>query len=125
MKVYLHSNGIFYEKQADAPSKSWEAVEFDFNTSPKSNFIKWLNENYSPSVHKGAEPEPCSPLPACQRAAEVAAKPAPTPREPRAIMAVDAVLDFVLDKATNADIESLFSALGARFHEARKESAMK
>jgi hypothetical protein len=45
MKLYLHTNGCFYEKQADCPSKSFEAVEFPFAASPKADFVDWMNQN--------------------------------------------------------------------------------
>jgi hypothetical protein len=45
MKLYQHTNGIFYEKQADCPSRSFETVEFPFAASPKADFVAWLNQN--------------------------------------------------------------------------------
>lgn len=47
MKLYLHTNGCFYEKQADCPSKSFEAVEFPFAASPKADFVAWMNQRGS------------------------------------------------------------------------------
>jgi hypothetical protein len=45
MKLYQNSNGVFYEKQADCPSKTFETVEFPFAASPKADFVAWLNQN--------------------------------------------------------------------------------
>ena len=45
MKLYLHTNGVFYEKQADCPSKNFEAVEFPFAATPKADFVAWINQN--------------------------------------------------------------------------------
>lgn len=88
MKLYLHSNGLFYEKQADCPSRSFEAVEFPFAASPKADFVAWMNQNAAiAQAHTGqaAVAEKTlldidGPLPVDQHVAKVAAS-TPAPRE--------------------------------------------
>lgn len=132
MKLYLHS-GRYYEKQADCPDRKFETVEFPFAASPKADFVAWFN-----SINEGNAPEDVivededhatiarktlldidGPLPVDQRVADAAAKPAPTPHIPRAVPKGDSVIEWLLGEATNAEVENVFTALGARFHEMR------
>jgi hypothetical protein len=93
MKLYLHTNGVFYEKQADCPSKKFEAVEFPFAASPKADFVAWINQNSALTqtrqvgalgdllgpTENVASCEP-APLPVDRHVAKAAAA-APAPRE--------------------------------------------
>jgi len=103
MKLYLHTNGCFYEKQADCPSKSFEAVEFPFAASPKADFVAWMNNNVGIGAKAGimsATPAPAEdglitadglfdpkgelrrdPLPVDQHVAKVAAQAPAAPKE--------------------------------------------
>lgn len=130
MKLYLHTNGLFYEKQADCPSKSFEAVEFPFSATPKADFVTWMNANYSPNIHGGQAVKTelfdetvktdLADLPVDRHIREQAARPTPPPHQPRPVPHADAVMEWVLDEASPAEIENLFGALGARFHEANR-----
>ena len=98
MKLYLHT-GRYYEKQADCPDRKFETVEFPFAASPKADFVAWLNNPpisieaaaafIGDAVQSELEREALldidGPLPVDQRVAETAAKPAPTPHQPRSI----------------------------------------
>lgn len=131
MKLYLHS-GRYYEKQADCPDRKFETVEFSFAATPKADFVAWLN-----SINNGnavddviVEDEDQATiarntfrdlegLPVEQHIAQQAAKPAPTPHQPRAIPKGDGVIEWLLNEASPAEVENTFSAIGARFHEMR------
>lgn len=132
MKLYLHTNGVFYERQADCPSRKFETVEFPFAASPKADFVAWMNQNAGITANAMRDDgvitsdglfDPkgemrLEELPVDRHVREQSVKPAPGPREPRPIPNADAVVEFVLNEASPADIENVFSALGARFHEA-------
>ena len=88
MKLYLHNNGCFYEKQADCPSKNFEAVEFPFAATPKADFVAWMNQNSGLAKAATSQAEVAQatlldidgPLPVDAHAAKVAAA-TPAPRE--------------------------------------------
>lgn len=123
MKLYL-LNGTYYEKQADVPKGQgkFETVEFPFAASPKADFVAWMNERSDalPSTLHEELFDQGEELPVDRHVREQAAKPKPVAPQPRAPETVDGVMDWVFDKASNADIENLFTALGARFHEMRR-----
>lgn len=115
MKLYL-LNGIYYEKQADVPKGQgrFETVEFPFSASPKSDFVDWMNKRAA--VEDCVAPTYGEPSPQI----EVVAKPTPAPQQPpeqAPNWKADSVMVWVLDEAKPAQIEQLFAALGARFHE--------
>jgi hypothetical protein len=92
MKLYRHSNGLFYEKQADCPSKTFEAVEFPFAASPKADFVAWMNQNAGIAKNHTSAPigdllgptenvGSASELPVDRHVREVAAQTPAAPRE--------------------------------------------
>lgn len=89
MKLYLHTNGVFYEKQADCPNKSFEAVEFPFAASPKADFVAWINQNAGIATAATSQAEVAQatlldidgPLPVDTHVAKVAAQAPAAPRE--------------------------------------------
>lgn len=50
MKVY-RAKGAYFEKQEDArkADRAFEAVEFPFAASPKTDFVVWLNKGGKPA----------------------------------------------------------------------------
>lgn len=133
MKVYL-ANGRYFEKQADARAedRKFETIDFPFGASPKSDFIDWLNDRpatvavtHTPVAEGFASTnQPVEELPVdryVQREAERrTSQPVAEPRAPRT---ADGVVEWMLDDATPAEVENVFTAIGARFHEMRKMAA--
>jgi hypothetical protein len=127
MKLYQHTNGIFYEKQADCPSRSFETVEFPFAASPKADFVAWLNQNAGiATAHTGqAQAAQATlldidgPLPVDQHAAKVAAQapPAPLPhfsaQHPLTTMAVE---DWI-EKAAPSQLGTVIKTAALRLHD--------
>lgn len=129
MKVYQsRATSLFHEKQADVPKgEKFDAIDFDFSASPKSDFIIFLNRiGYSPD---GSEPVTMvgmnidDELPVDRYVREQAEKPEPAAHQQRAPRTADGVVEWMLDEATPAEVENVFTAIGARFHEMRKASA--
>lgn len=127
MKVYQSKlDHLFYEKQGDVPKgQKFKVVEFHFSASPKTNFVNWMNQLASigdkqPVSMVGINTD--EEIPVDRYIRERQAK-APASAEPRAPRTADDVIGWVLDEALPSEIENLFAALGARFHEAAGSGA--
>lgn len=129
MRIYLN-HGRYHLRQSDA-GKGFATIEVPFGASPKEAFVDWLNETFAsrPSQH-GAEgwlteagAEPAAEVRGIAPTSEPEAPSTPLPPPP-AHRGLDSqsVMEWTLDTATNAEIENLFAALGARFHEATRRA---
>ena len=137
MKLYQTSKGTYCEKASDFYEQqvaecgnrksdydhNGAAVEFPFAASPKADFVAWLNAAGLPQAPAPHHDEPDllgEELPVDRYVREQAAQPKPEPSRPRQTPTVDGFMHWLLDEASNADIENVFSAIGARFHEAQR-----
>lgn len=122
MRIYLN-HGRYHLRQSDA-GKGFATIEVPFGASPKEAFVDWLNETFAgspPATEAGAEP--AAEVRGIAPTSEPEAASTPLPPSP-AHEGLDSqsVMEWTLDTATNAEIESLFAALGARFHEAQRRA---
>lgn len=114
MAIYQAKNGYWAATQAEAKEHGGiiETLEVP---STKSGWLELLNR-------KPAQPSPDVSVVAERTLADIDGpleqRAAPEPAVPS--NSADGVIQWVLDGATNADIENIFAALGARFHEARR-----
>lgn len=101
MKLYFHVGRWELPGQQ---SKGAERVDIPNNPAA---LCAWLNERRVPIVMPLHSPPAAESRPA-----------APVPAAPSCATAAD-LEDFVLNRATIAEVERIFAALGARFAEAR------
>lgn len=107
MRLYRIASGRWAGTQADA-GKGFVAVDVDTTKGP---LIALLNRQLDEGrVHAQAQAP--------------AAPPAPPPPAPKLLEGkeADQLEEWLLDRATPSQVERLFAALGARFHELRKQA---
>lgn len=112
MILYESDEPAWYGTQADAKASSRPFKKREVPTD-KPGLLRWLNLNVSCGEPAEQVTETVTPPEANEdwfKQAKVRFK----------IMSADDVMEWVLDRATNAQVEQLFAALGARFHEGRK-----
>ena len=107
MAIYKAEDGSWVATQAEAKGCGGIALTFEV-PSTKAGWLALLN------MKTERQPEPSLPD------EPVVAITRPEPARQPTRRTADGVMEWVLDGATNADIENLFRALGARFHEAQK-----
>lgn len=121
MRIY-RNHGRYHLRQADA-GKGFETIEVPFGASPKEAFVDWLNETFAgaqPAAEAGAEP--AAEVRGIAPTSEPEATPTPLPSPPAPSLDAESVIGWTLDHASPAQIENLFAALGARFHEAHRRA---
>jgi hypothetical protein len=136
MRLYRILGAGWAGTQADAKAAAKDAGapwhEFDVPTD-KPGLLAFLSDRNVPAqpderakVDALRVPLERDPLdaPAATPAtpAAVAADPAAVARRERAFEA-DAIVEFILDRASVAQVEAIFAAIGTRFAEARKAAA--
>jgi hypothetical protein len=107
MRLYRTANGQWAGNEADA-GKGFVAVNVDTTKGP---LIALLNRQPGEGrAQAQAEASAASPAP-----------PLPAPKLIEGKEA-DQLEEWLLDRATPGQVERLFAALGARFHELRKQA---
>ena len=109
MRLYRTANGRWAGTQADA-GKGFVAVDLDTTKGPLIALLNGqLDEGRAQAQAQAQAP---------------AAPPAPPPPAPQLIEGkeADQLEEWLLDRATPGQVERLFAALGARFHELRKQA---
>lgn len=122
VRIYLN-HGRYHLRQSDA-GKGFATIEVPFGASPKEAFVDWLNETFAaPPAATEAGAEPAAEVRGIAPTSEPEAASTPLPPPP-AHGGIDgqAVMEWALDRATNAEIENLFAALGARLRAAHRRA---
>lgn len=122
VKIY-RNHGRYHLRQSDA-GKGFATIEVPFGASPKEAFVDWLNETFAAppaATEAGAEPAAEARGIAPTSEPEAASTPLPPPPAHGGIDG-QAVMEWALDRATNAEIENLFAALGARLRAAHRRA---
>lgn len=136
MKLYLTQAGRWSGTQADARKDgSFEQVEVP---TDKPGLLDWLNtqqqggypgvkvidaalrDEGSPVQGEGSAETYAKANEMLDLHAAKCAEAKPTVAKTRGPKSADDVMEWVLDEASAGEIENLFSALGARFHEMRR-----
>ena len=107
MRLYRSAHGRWARTQTDA-GKGFVAVDVDTTKGP---LIALLNRQLDEGRDQAQAQAPAAPP----------APPAPAPNLVAGKEA-DQLEEWLLDRATPGQVERLFAALGARFHELRKQA---
>lgn len=112
MRLYRTASGRWAGTQAGA-GKGFVAVDVDTTKTPLIDLLnRQLDEGRDQVQAQGPAAPPAPP------------PPVPPPPAPKLVEGkeADQLEEWLLDRATPSQVERLFAALGARFHELRKQA---